>query len=216
MSTRLLLLGGVLGAVLFVLVFTALGATRAQYDTVRHFISILSLGPGGWAQIANFIVGGVLIVGLGVGLGRRWRDGPGARWVPRAIALTGVGLIWCGVFIPDPSLGYPPGTPDEMITPLTWHGALHYAGATAILVALSAAVLLSIRRGLVLRQPGLTLASAGVAIVVVGGCALAILFAPGDPTRMVGLLERIGVYGGWAWLVAVGCRELRSAEQCPD
>lgn len=211
MATRWLLAGGVLGAVLFALVFTILAATRAQYDPVPHFISILSLGDGGLAQIANFVVGGVLITGLGVGLGRRWRDGPGARWVPRAVALTGVGLIWCGVFIPDPSLGYPPGTPDEVITPLTWHGALHYFGATTILVAMTAAVLLSIRRGLVLRQPGLTLTSVAVAVGVVGGCAAAILLVPGDPTRIVGLLERIGVYGGWAWLVFVGARELRAA-----
>lgn len=73
MATRRLLAGGVMGAALFVLVFTILAATRAQYDPVPHFISILSLGDGGWAQIANFVVGGVLIAGLGMALRRRHR-----------------------------------------------------------------------------------------------------------------------------------------------
>jgi len=209
LTTRKFLIAGVAGTVAFALAFTILGAVRAQYDPVRHFISILSLGDGGWAQIANFVVSGVLIAGLGVGLGRRWRDGPGATWVPRAVIVTGVGLAWCGVFTPDPSLGYPPGTPDELITPLTWHGALHFLGATAILVALAASVLIGIRRGIVLRDSGLLLVSAGIAVGVVGLVVVAVLTALPDPIGIAGLLERIGVYGGWTWLGLIGARELR-------
>jgi len=67
---RLLLASGVLGAVGFMVVFTALTATRADYDPIRHFVSILSLGDGGFAMIVNFVVCGVLIAGLGVGLAR--------------------------------------------------------------------------------------------------------------------------------------------------
>jgi len=78
-------------------------------------------------------------------------------------------------------------------------------------VALTVAVLLGLRRGLVLRQPGLTWTSVGVAIAVLGGCAAAITLSPQGPTRIVGLLERIGVYGSWAWLAALGWRELRAA-----
>lgn len=209
MATRLLLSGGVVGAVLFVTVFTVLGATRAQYDSIRHFISILSLGEGGPAQIVNFVVGGVLIAGLGVGLGRQWQAGPGATWVPRLVSVAGVALAGCGVFIPDPSLGYPPGTPDVLITPLTWPGAIHYLWATTILLALSAAVLLSIRRGLALGQRGLTAVSIATAVGAVGGCGLAILLGGPDPVRLAGLLERIGVYAGWAWLALAGALELR-------
>jgi len=212
MTTRRLLVGGLVGTVAFAVLFTILGAVRAQYDPVRHFISILSLGDGGWLQIANFVVCGALIAGLGVGLGTRWRDGPGATWVPRAVIVTGVGLVWCGVFTPDPSLGYPLGTPNELITPLTWHGALHFMGATAILIALTAAVLIGIRRGIVLRDPGLFSVSAGVALGIVGIAVIAALLALPDPTRIAGLLERIGVYGGWAWLGLVGARELRDLD----
>ena len=211
--TALLLAGGALGAVMFVAVFTVLGVPRSGYDEVRHFISILSLGDGGWAQIVNFLVGGALIVGLGIGLARRWQAGPGSRWVPGMVTLAGIGLAWCGVFIPDPSLGYPPGTPDVLITPLTWHGALHYLGATSILLTLTGAVLLTIRRGLVLGERLLAAVSIGTAIFAVGGCGLVILLGGPDPIQLVGLLERIGVFAGWAWLALVATLELRTPRQ---
>lgn len=210
-STRGLLVAGVLGVALFAVVFTVLGAVRAAYEPVRHFVSILSLGDGGWAQIANFIVGGVLIVALGVGLARSWTSGPGARWVPRLVVLAGIALAGCGVFIPDPSLGYPPGTPGVLVPPLTWHGAIHYLWATTIGVALSGAVLLSLRRGLALGERALAAISAATAVGAVGGCALVLLFGGPDPVQLVGLLERIGVYAGWAWLAGVGLIELRRA-----
>lgn len=135
--TRQLLVVGVAGVALFAAVFTVLGALRPAYDPIRHFVSILSLGDGGIAQIVNFLVGGAAIVALGVGMARRWISGPGDKWIPRLVVIAGVALVGCGVFIPDPSLGYPPGTPDVLITPLTWHGAIHFLNATTIGLALS-------------------------------------------------------------------------------
>ena len=211
-GTRGLLRFGVAGVVLFVAVFTVIGASRAAYDPIRHFVSILSLGDGGAVQIVNFVVGGVLIAGLGLGLARSLTPGPGARWIPRLVTVAGFALAGCGVFIPDPSLGYPPGTPNELITPLTWHGAIHYLCATAIGVALSAAVLLGIRRGLALGERGLAAVSIGTAIAAVGACGLLLLFGGGDPVQRVGLFERIGIYAGWAWLAGLGILALRRAE----
>lgn len=209
-TPRLLLGAGAIGALAFAIVFTILGAARAAYDPVRHFVSILSLGDGGWLQIANFLGGGALIAGLGIGLARTWTAGPGARWVPRLVVATGIALAGCGVFIPDPSLGYPPGTPDVLITPLTWHGTIHYLFATTILLALSAAVLLSLRRGIALGDRALVLISAATVVAAVGGCAVVLLFGGRDPVQLVGLLERIGVYSGWVWLAVVGWRALRT------
>ena len=207
-APRRLIQAGTAGALLFVAVVVVIGATRPAYDQVRHFVSILSLGDGGWVQIANFVVCGLLIAGLGIGLGRRWRSGPGARAIPRLVTIAGLGLAGCGIFIPDPSLGYPPGTPDQLITPLTWHGALHYVSAAVISVALTSAVLLAIRRGWTLRLGGLTAVSIGVAVVTIIGCAAALLFSGMPPTEIVGLMERIGIYAGWTWLVLVGLLEL--------
>jgi hypothetical protein len=211
MRTAWLLLGGVTGAVVFPVAFTLIGAIRAEYDPTRHFVSILSLGDGGWQQIVNFVIGGVLLAGLGMGLARTWASGPGARWVPRFVVVAGAALVGCGVFVPDPSLGYPPGTPNELVTPLTWHGAIHYVCATVIGLALSGAVLLSLRRGLALGDRALAGASTVIAIAAVGGCGLALVFGGPDPVPLVGLFERIGIYAGWAWLAAVGILTLRRA-----
>ena len=106
--------------------------------------------------------------------------------------------------------GYPPGTPDQLITPLTWHGALHYACAAVITVALASAVLLAIRRGWALGLRGLTAVSIAVAAVTIVGCGAALLFSGRPPTEIVGLMERIGIYAGWAWFALVGLLELRA------
>ena len=204
-----LIQAGVAGALVFAAIFTIVGTTRVAYDPVRHFVSILSLGDGGWVQVANFVVCGLLIAGLGVGLGRRWHSGPDAQTIPRLVTIAGAAVAACGIFLPDPSLGYPPGTPDQLITPLTWHGALHYASATVITAALTGAVLLAIRRGLTLGLRGLTAVSLGVAVVAIVGCGAALLFSGRQPTEIVGLMERIGIYAGWAWLALVGLLELR-------
>jgi hypothetical protein len=209
MRTAWLLRGGVTGAVVFPVAFTLIGAVRAEYDPVRHFVSILSLGDGGWQQIVNFVIGGVLITVLGWGLGPGWRSGVGSRWVPRLVIITGVALVGCGVFVPDPSLGYPPGTANELVTPLTWHGALHYVCATTIGLAMSGAVLLSLRRGFASGDRALAGASIATAVAAVGGCGLVLVFGGPDPVQRTGLVERIGIYAGWAWLTVVGFLTLR-------
>ena len=53
--TGWLLIGGVIGPVLFVVVFLMEGATRPGYDPMRMFVSLLSLSDLGWQQIANFL-----------------------------------------------------------------------------------------------------------------------------------------------------------------
>lgn len=57
---RLLLTCGVVEPVLFNGAYLVEGATRPVYDAWRQAASALSLGDGGWMQIANFIVFGLL------------------------------------------------------------------------------------------------------------------------------------------------------------
>src|SRR5207248_11124227 len=76
--TRWLLGGGLIGAVLFVVVFLVEGATRPGYSAWRNFVSQLSLSDQGWEQVANFIVFGVLCVGFAVGVRRALASGKGA------------------------------------------------------------------------------------------------------------------------------------------
>lgn len=52
---------GVVAPLLFTGVHVVEGATRPRYDPCRHQVSLLSLGPGGWVQVATFLVTGILL-----------------------------------------------------------------------------------------------------------------------------------------------------------
>ena len=62
LALRLLLACGALGPLLFIVVFLIEGATRPNYSAWHHFVSSLSLGEGGWMQITNFLLCGVLVL----------------------------------------------------------------------------------------------------------------------------------------------------------
>jgi hypothetical protein len=121
----ILLRCGVIAGPLFVAAFLAEGATRADYHSLRHPVSSLQLGGTiGWAQIANFIIAGLLTLGFALGVRPALRaSGRDSTWGPLLIGAIGIGLIGAGVFLTDPVSGYPPGTPAT--SDYTWHGALH-------------------------------------------------------------------------------------------
>lgn len=118
-TTRWLLLAGVIGPILFVIVFLVEGWTRAGYDPMRMFVSLLALSDDGWQQIVNFVVSGVLVAGGAVGLRSVLREGPGSTWGPRLIGLAGVGMVLAGVFVTDPGFGYPPVRPPRTLPPMS-------------------------------------------------------------------------------------------------
>jgi hypothetical protein len=123
-ALRLLLACGVIGPLLFIVVFLIEGATRAGYNPLRQPISSLSIGDLGWTQRANFIITGFLLLAFALGLRRALRPFRGTVWGPVLIGLAGIGLIGAGIFIADPFNGYPPGTP-LVPTTRTLHGVLH-------------------------------------------------------------------------------------------
>ena len=152
-QTRWLLVCG-LAPALFVAVLLVEGATRTGYDPVHHFGSELSLGSGGWVQVINFIVTGMLVLGFAVGLRRTLGTGRGSVSAPILTGVFGVSLIVAGIFTTDPKPGYPPGTAGttEAITvPGTIHdlnGLLSFAALTAIILVFAARFLgLPGRRG---------------------------------------------------------------------
>ncbi len=96
------------GPALFNATYLIEGATRPDYDAWRQPMSALSLGDGGWIQIANFIVFGLLIGCFAVGLRTDLVRGVSAIWAPLLQGLVALGLIIDGAFVQD-SQGYPPG-----------------------------------------------------------------------------------------------------------
>jgi hypothetical protein len=151
-ATRALLACGVVAGPLFILVGLAQMLTRDGFDPVRHPLSLLSLGDLGWIQIGNFVVGGLLFAAAAVGMRRVLHPGRAGTWGPLLIGVYGAGLVIGGVFVADPALGFPPGTPDGIPDQLSWHGALHSVGPVLASLALLAACFVFARRFAALRQ----------------------------------------------------------------
>lgn len=200
-----LLTGGVIGPVLFVAVILVEGWTRADYDPMTMFGSLLSLGDLGWLQVANFVVGGLLVLGGAVGLARVLTDGPGRRWGPRLIGLAGIGLVLAGVFVTDPAQGYPRGAPLGMPANPSWHGLLHLLVSTFVFFGLPAAMVVMARR---FRGEG-TRWALYCWLSAVG--TLAFIVVAGRFTSVSGLLQRIAIVLMLGWVAQIMWRFRREA-----
>lgn len=206
--TRLLIVGGAIGPLLFILVILVEGATRPGYDAWKQAASALSLSDQGWMQITNFIISGLLILGFAVGVRQTRRRGRGATWGPILLAVVGVGLILAGIFVTDPAQGYPLGTPDGPALHTTLHGSIHFfIGAIAVFVGLPASCFVLARRFADDPQwKGWTAYSVITGVLMVAFfVAFAFAGVHGGPA---GLLERISLSIGMAWLVLFALRLL--------
>lgn len=205
-----LLFSGLLAGPLFVGTFLLAGAFRDGYDPMRHPVSSLSLGPGGWVQIINFLAAGLLSIAFAAGLRRSLRPGPGSAAGPLLIAVWGIGLVGAGVFVTDPVSGYPAGTPAEPGA-ASRSGLLHdmvfslpaFAGLAAAMVVFAYAFARRHATGWAVYS-GLS----GAAFLV-----LFLLTSAGfdqDPrwVAAAGLLQRLTVGIGWLWLGLLAVRQI--------
>ncbi|RZU71986.1 uncharacterized protein DUF998 [Micromonospora kangleipakensis] len=189
---RALLAGGVLAGPLFVGSVLVQGFSRDGFDFRRHPASVLSNGELGWVQIATFLASGLLVLGAAAALGRR---DTGARWLPRLLGLYGVGLVLAGIFRADPADGFPVGTPSGP-GQVSWHGGLHFLGATVGFVALIVAAVAAARRGARRGERGW--AAYSLASGVCFGTAWVALIVRPVPLTMVGFGLAVAV--AWAWV----------------
>jgi hypothetical protein len=216
MGVRALLVCGVIAGPLFVSAFLVQGAIRPDYNPLRHSISTLALGSEvGWIQSLNFLVAGLLTLAFAVGVRRVLWPRKVSIWGPLLIGLWAVGLLGAGVFVTDPTAGYPPGTPAKTPDPSV-HGILHDLSVLGFPALLAACVVFArwfTARG----ERGWALYSAvsgGVFVIAV------VLASYGFPRteglgEFGGLFQRISVVFGWGWLTALATCLLfgRSAER---
>ena len=211
--TRFLIAGGAIGPLLFIIVLLIEGATRPGYSAWHNYGSSLSLSDLGWMQIANFLVCGLLTLGFAVGLKQVLQTGRGSVWGPILIGVFNVALIVAGLFVTDPSLGYPPGTHGS--GPQTLHGIIHGVAGLITFSSLAIASFVMARR--FAGDPnwkGWAVYSifTGVLVIVsfIAATAVSALdesgVLPGSPT---GLLQRIGIIAGWVWIALLAIRLLR-------
>ena len=137
--TKLLLTGGVLAGPIYIIVGIAQILTREGFDITRHPLSFMSLGNLGWIQITNFIVTGLLVIAGAIGIRRLAQADKRLRWGAVLLGIYGLGVLGGGLFVPDPALGFPPGTPNTYPETMSWHGLLHFIfgqiGFLALIVA---------------------------------------------------------------------------------
>lgn len=200
-----LLACGAIAGPLFVTAFLVQGATRPDYNPIRHSISTLALGSAfGWIQILNFILAGLLTLAFAVGVRRVLQPQKGSTWGPLLIGLYAVGLLGAGVFVTDPDAGYPPGTLAKIQDPSV-QGILHNLSTGLGLPALLAACFVFARWFAARGDRGWALYSAvsGAAFLIT-----VVLASYGFPRteglgQVGGLFQRIAVVCGWAWLTAL-------------
>lgn len=210
MKAKPLLLCGAIAGPIFVGAFLIEGATRAGYDPMRHPVSSLALGPSGWTQTANFLVCGALTLAYAVGLRHALKPGKASVWGPILVAAWGIGLVGAGLFATDPVSGYPPGTPAMADNPTT-HGALHDLFSLVAFFSIPVACMVFARRFAADRRRGWAIYSFVTGVVFL---ALFVVTSAGFSQQAglveyAGLLQRITVASGWAWLTLLAIDLLR-------
>lgn len=195
--TRSMLGWGVVAGPFYLVVGLVLALTREGFDFAQHPLSVLMLGDGGWMQITNLALSGVMVLVAGVGMSRA-----GARGAGIGVGIYGVAMVASAIFPPDPMPGFPPG--QDGATTMSASGILHFAfGGIGFVAFAVAAFLLGgwlARHG----ERGRAVWSrvAGVVILVgfIGGAAL-------GPAGMGGLW--LAVVVGFAWLLLASIRLYR-------
>jgi hypothetical protein len=167
--------------------WTVFGVNKVPYP------SYTALGPYGSVQVANFLVSGLLVLGLVTGLGRHLTGRTGAT---ARILLTLAALAICtSAFRTDPVPG-----------PWSWHGTIHAISFLVVAAGSTVGILfagLSLRRSATWRRFGTAtalLAGWQVLVFTIGGGLL-----PGDTNFYIFLT---GLFG---WLFAAGRRLVQDA-----
>ena len=189
-TAALLACGAVAGPLFVVLVFIQ-AFTRRGFNMTIHPPSLLSLGDGGWIQVANFIVCGLLFVAAGAGLRRATR----ATWGPILIACVGAGMVIGGLFSADPGLGFPAGAPAGQPTTMTWHAMLHLTGFGIGYSALVAACFVYARRY-------------WYSAIVGGVTALCFVYVMSGLSHGNLIPLWLALVVGWSWISIIPARQL--------
>jgi hypothetical protein len=198
LTKRLLACGAVAGPI-YVIVGLIQILIRPGFDIRRHALSLMSNGDLGWIQIANFVVTGLLVVAGAAGIRRAIYPGRASTWGPLLLGLYGAGLILAGVFVADPALGFPPGTPEDA-RGISGRGVMHFIAGAIGFFGLIAACFVFTRRFVSLHQWAWALYS-----FATGAVFMASFFgiASGSGKAWIILAFYGAVVLAWAWISAI-------------
>jgi hypothetical protein len=97
-----LLTCGLIGPLIFLVVYFTFGQVSPDFDMLRQPIGRLELVDYGWIQSANFIVFGLFTCAFAIGLRIELHRGFGVTLIPLFHILTALGMIALGLFIHEP------------------------------------------------------------------------------------------------------------------
>lgn len=199
-SLTLSALAGVVGPLLFVLVFTIDGFLRPGYSAIREPASDLGRGPNAWIFNTTLLIFGLLLIIFAIGFGQWLRSLIGGRRATICLVLlilSGVGAVTGGLFAE-----YVPGEPTTSLS-----GLMHGLGFLTLFGTLMIALLIigwSLRKDPQWGSYGwYSLITALVAFLL----NIVPVFIPGHE-QIGGLLQRVMEIEAFAWYVVTGCRLL--------
>lgn len=201
-----MLTGGVIAGPIYIIVGAAQILTREGFDIARHPLSFMTLGDLGWIQITNFIVTGLLALLAAIAL-RRLAQGD--KRLQRGVFLIGIYgfcVMGGGFFLPDPSLGFPPGTPDTYPESFSWHGLAHFIFGMIAFLSLIASIFVYRKYFATNHMQQWAIFSALIGTIFLVG-----IIAPpatGNAT-WASIVLYVAVALGWLWLSAISYRALK-------
>jgi hypothetical membrane protein len=196
-TARLALLAGVIGPPLFVVVFFVDGLIHPAYNPVTDFVSELSRGELGWLQITNFLIFAVAMLVFATGI--RWgtHRSAGSAAGAALFAIIAAGLIVSGLFVTDAHTS----------TVETASGTIHNLAALPVFAGVTAACFVFARR---FRGPLRVYSTASGILVLVFFFAT---FLIGGPLGIMGILQRVTIVAGWAWITVLAIALLAEPAQ---
>src|SRR5215831_11243431 len=198
-GTRNLLYCGVVAGPFFLLIFAIQVFARSEFQFTRNEPSMLSLGPWGWVQIANFVIGGLLIVAGALGVRKVLRTSKGRFWGSLLLGVFGFCQIGVGAFVTDPIR-----SPASM----TFHGTMHLVFGGAGFTALMAACFVFVRTFASLRQT-----SWAVFCAITGLLFLAAFLSAANArqnTMSIQFFLNLIFVLAWVWVSSVSYRLMRN------
>ena len=214
---RLCLWAGIVGPILFVLVFTIDGALTPGYSAINNAVSDLEFGASGWIQRTNFLLLGLLLMPFALAFLQTIRSvlPLGWRQVSAALlVLSGVGFVMASLFLPAAR-----GESQR-----TAHAILHTVAFTLVFIPWGVACLLigaQLLKTRDWRSFGWYSLVTGLLTLIAPLGNLISLFAsapqtpisnPGTEFSGGGLINRAGIVIAFAWIVILAARLLRGRE----
>jgi hypothetical membrane protein len=195
-----LLYTGIVGPLTFIALFLVEGFTRPGYSQWRNLVSQLATGPLGWMQVLNFLLCGSLVMSCAIAMRFALRGTRGSIGVPLLMGMFATSLLVAGVFVTDPSQGYPVGAPDVHTT----HGLVHgFAGLAAFLTLAAAAFAMGWHFTADPRERRWMIYSIAIGVFIMVSFPASFVLSAQLPGAPGGVFQRMTIICGWTWLAAV-------------